>query len=161
MKLKLIQDENFQDYGFAISMLIACEKCDYKCAADGRFSLTICQNSHLAQMPTINLTNEQIYERYKPNPLTTAIIFGGMEPFLQFEEIFDLISFVRLQGCSDLIIIYTGYYPQEIAGQLEQLKTLPNIIVKFGRYKPNQEPHFDECLGVVLANKEQWGEKIS
>lgn len=161
MRVKLIQDENFQDYAYAVSMLIACERCDYKCAKDGVFSPTICQNSPLAQTPTITLTNEQIYKRYKSNSLSKAIIFGGLEPFLQFDEMYDLIEFVRLQGCNDLCIVYTGYYPNEITEQLERLKTLPNIIVKFGRYKPNQKSVFDECLGVELANKGQWAERIS
>lgn len=160
MKLKLIQDENFGDYGFAISMLIACEKCDYKCATDGGFNTAVCQNSHLAQMPTINLSNEEIFARYKFNPITSAIILAGMEPFLQFEEILDFIRFVRLQSCSDTCIIYTGYREDEVAEQIDKLKPLGNIIVKFGRYVPNGEPHFDEVLGVVLANQEQYAKRI-
>jgi hypothetical protein len=161
MKLKLIQDETFQDYAFAISMLIACEKCDYKCATDGGFSPAICQNSHLAQMPTINLTNEQIYERYKSNPITRAVVLGGMEPFLQFEEIFDLIKYFRLQNNTDPYIIYTGYYPEEISDKISALKEFENIIIKFGRFIPNQKPYYDETLGVMLASNNQWSEKIS
>lgn len=161
MKLKLIQDETFQDYAFAISMLIACEKCDYKCARDGGFSSSLCQNSHLAQMPTIFLTNEQIYERYKSNPITTAIIIAGMEPLLQFEEIFDLIKYFRLHGNTDPYIVYTGYYPEEISDKINALKEFENIIIKFGRFIPNQKPHYDEILGVMLASDNQWAEKIS
>ena len=37
----------------------------------------------------------------------------------------------------------------------------PNIIIKFGRFIPNQEGHYDEVLGINLASKNQFGEKIS
>ena len=48
-----------------------------------------------------------------------------------------------------------------IQGKIEELKKFPNIIVKFGRYKPGQEPHEDEVLGVNLANSEQYAKRIS
>lgn len=36
-----------------------------------------------------------------------------------------------------------------------------NIIVKFGRFIPNQHPHYDEVLGINLASDNQYAEKIS
>ena len=35
-----------------------------------------------------------------------------------------------------------------------------NIIIKFGRYIPNQKPHYDEVLGVNLASDNQYAERI-
>ena len=57
--------------------------------------------------------------------------------------------------------IYTGYYKNEIQDQIDVLKLYPNIIVKFGRYIPNQSPHYDKILGVELASNNQYAEKIS
>ena len=36
-----------------------------------------------------------------------------------------------------------------------------NIIIKFGRFIPNREPHFDEVLGVNLASNNQYAKRIS
>lgn len=41
------------------------------------------------------------------------------------------------------------------------LKKYKNIIVKFGRYIPNQKKHFDPVLGVELASDNQHAEKLS
>ena len=37
----------------------------------------------------------------------------------------------------------------------------PNIIIKYGRFIPHQEKHFDEILGVYLASDNQYGKRIS
>ena len=36
-----------------------------------------------------------------------------------------------------------------------------NIIIKYGRFIPDQQPHYDEILGVNLASSNQGAEKIS
>ena len=36
-----------------------------------------------------------------------------------------------------------------------------NIIVKFGRFIPDQESHYDEVLGVNLASNNQYAKKLS
>ena len=59
------------------------------------------------------------------------------------------------------IVIYTGYYKEEIADKIALLSKYKNIIIKYGRYIPNQEKHYDEVLGVYLASSNQRGEKIS
>ena len=41
------------------------------------------------------------------------------------------------------------------------LKKFKNIIVKFGRYRPNFQKHFDEVLGVELASTNQYAKRIS
>ena len=35
------------------------------------------------------------------------------------------------------------------------------IIIKYGRFIPNQQKHYDEILGVYLASDNQYAEKIS
>jgi hypothetical protein len=36
-----------------------------------------------------------------------------------------------------------------------------NIIIKFGRFRPGQEPHYDEVLGVKLASDNQYAKRVS
>ena len=75
----------------------------------------------------------------------------------------ELIELIRsfIEQTNDDIVVFTRYYENEISDKIEELKKFPNIIVKFGRYKPNQEPHKDEVLGVNLANSEQYAKRIS
>jgi hypothetical protein len=35
-----------------------------------------------------------------------------------------------------------------------------NIVIKFGRYRPGQQKHFDEVLGVELASDNQYAKRI-
>lgn len=58
-------------------------------------------------------------------------------------------------------MVYTGYYKEEILEEIEQLKQYSNIIIKFGRYIPNEKKHYDEILGIDLASSNQYAEKIS
>ena len=58
-------------------------------------------------------------------------------------------------------MIYTGYNREEIAEQIGTLAGEGNIIVKFGRFIPHQEPHTDPVLGVGLASDNQYAERIS
>ena len=80
---------------------------------------------------------------------------------LQFEEVKALIKKFRDNGCNDEFVIYTGYNKNEISSQIEVLKQFKNIIVKFGRYVPGQEKHFDDVLGVYLVSPNQRAERIS
>ena len=80
---------------------------------------------------------------------------------LQFDEVYELISYFRNHGCKDFFIIYTGYYQEEIDDKVKLLQQFPNIIIKFGRFIPNQEHHFDETLGVQLASPNQYARRIS
>lgn len=59
------------------------------------------------------------------------------------------------------MVIYTGYYPQEMENQIQALSSYKNIIIKFGRYIPNKEPVYDDVLGVKLASDNQFAERIS
>ena len=72
-----------------------------------------------------------------------------------------MVKYFRDNKCTDTFVIYTGYYPNEIQSQIDKLKQLGNIIIKFGRYIPNHNPHYDNVLGIYLASDNQYGEMIS
>ena len=80
---------------------------------------------------------------------------------MQFEEVYDLIKYFRNNNCNDDFVIYTGYNEDEIKEQVNQLKEFSNIIIKFGRFVPNQKKHYDNVLGVELASLNQYGKRIS
>ena len=62
----------------------------------------------------------------------------------------------------DDIVIYTGYKADEVACQTYWLgNKYKNIIVKFGRFVPDQDKKFDETLGIELASPNQYARRIS
>jgi pyruvate-formate lyase-activating enzyme len=159
MKIKTIIDEDISNYK-KMSMFIGTCKCDFKCCTEIGEDICMCQNSEIAKQKTHTITNEKIIKRYLENCLTSAIVFGGLEPFLQFDELYEFIEDFRKESDDD-IVIYTGYYENELANQIEKLKRFKNIIIKFGRFIPGQRSHLDKVLKVRLANKEQYAKKIS
>jgi hypothetical protein len=64
------------------------------------------------------------------------------------------------QHSQDDVVIYTGYTWDEIHEQVEFLRGYKNIVVKFGRYKPGQESHMDDVLGVKLASDNQYAIRL-
>nr|DAV08941.1 MAG TPA: 4Fe-4S single cluster domain protein [Caudoviricetes sp.] len=160
MKVKGIETERFQDYKKPCLFIATCQ-CTWKCCIDGGFDNNVCQNSDLAKMQNKEIGIETIYDYYISNPITKSVVLGGLEPILQFDEVLDLIKYFRTHGCEDDFVIYTGYKKNEIYYEIDQLKQFKNIIVKFGRYVPGQEKHFDPVLGVELASNNQYAERIS
>ena len=156
MTIKNLIDEDFINYKYP-SMFIGMPTCSFKC--DKECGRAICQNSALAAAPSIEMDNKEIIERYVSNPITEAIVFGGLEPFDDFNEIYTFIADFR-QYRKDDIVIYTGYYPDEISSYLDRLSVFENIIIKFGRFIPNKSHRFDELLGVQLSSDNQWSEKL-
>jgi hypothetical protein len=142
-------------------MFIACCFCDWKCCTERDIDKSICQNSEIAKQPNIEIPDEEIVMRYLSNKITSAIIFGGLEPIKQIDEVTQLIKLVRDSGVNDDIVIYTGYYPDEIQNEIHQLKQFQNIVVKFGRYIPNSKSVYDKVLGVNLVSENQYAIKIS
>lgn len=155
MKVKTIIDEDFVNYKKP-SMFIATSKCDFKC--DKECGKAVCQNSHLATAPNINVDENKIAKRFFQNPITEAVVVGGLEPFDTFKDLIKLIeAFCSYDKVIDFVI-YTGYMPQEIILQLAHLRYYMNrlnIIIKIGRFKPDNLSHFDEVLGVELASPNQ------
>ncbi len=158
MQIKGLIDEDFVNYKHP-SMYICTSVCDFKC--DKESGVGCCQNSSLAKLDAKTVSDDDIIKRYVNNPITKAIVFGGLEPFEQFSELFNFISKFRFNyNKNDPIIIYTGFYKEEISHRIEELKQLRNIIVKFGRFIPNQTKKYDDVLGVYLASSNQYAEKI-
>ena len=84
MMIKNLIDEDFVNYKKP-SMFIATSKCDFKC--DRECGECVCQNSELAAAPEIEIDNYEIWTRFINNPITDAIVFGGLEPFDTFEDL--------------------------------------------------------------------------
>lgn len=162
MYIKNLVDEDFVNYKVA-SMFIGCHSCSFKC--DKLSGRQVCQNGTLANSPDIDIQIEKLVERYLSNPLSSAVVFGGLEPFDDIDNVIGFIDMVRSSGNKDDIVIYTGYTEEEIMTDFKNhysiLLRYPNIIVKFGRYIPNQKSHFDAVLGVNLQGDNQYAKRVS
>lgn len=161
MRVKFIKDEDFVNFKKPC-MFIGTISCTFKCCKEANISCQICQNFPWSKNPIITIDDDSLCRRYLKNPITQGIVFGGLEPIDQFEDVIDVIVKLRIDyNCNDPIIIYTGYNKQEITNQILELKKYNNIYIKFGRYVPNQKEHYDDVLGVKLVSDNQYGEKIS
>lgn len=159
MELRTLVDEDFIQYKKP-SMFIGTCYCDWKCCKENNFDVSICQNNSLTKEPIKHIPNINIIGRYLNNILTSAVVLGGLEPMNQFNDIYNFIVDFRFY-CNDDIVIYTGYTEEEIKNYISKLKKFENIIIKFGRYIPNQEKHYDKILGISLASDNQYAKKIS
>lgn len=159
MVIKGLIDEDFVNYKKP-SMYIAFPSCTFKCCTEGNLPIEACQNCKLAKAKNIKISAEQIVERFVNNPITSAMVVGGMEPFDSWEDLLYLVKTLRKYATFDCVI-YTGYNKEEIKGELLTLKQFPNIIVKFGRYQQGHQPHYDDVLGVNLISDNQFAERIS
>ncbi len=156
MKVIDIIDEDFINYKKPC-MTIMMPYCTFKC--DKECGKQVCQNSDLASAPKIEIETENIIKKYLNNPISEAIVFQGLEPFDSFYQILDFIKKFR-EVSNDDIVIYTGYNKDEIKWYLTFLKDFDNIIIKYGRFIPGQEKHYDEILGVYLASNNQYAERL-
>lgn len=159
MILKGLVEEDFVNYKKP-SMFIICPRCTFKCEKEcGR---KLCQNSSLSALPEIYISNDVLVDKYINNPITHSIVFGGLEPFDTYTDVYELIKTLREQTQDD-IVIYTGYTKEELLGcnVLQQLKEFKHIIIKYGRFIPDDVSHYDDILGVKLASTNQYAEEIS
>ena len=166
MELCGLIDEDIVNYK-KTSMYLAFPHCSFKCNKE--CGEEVCQNLSLSCAQKIEITPDALCERYVDNPITRAVVCGGLEPF---DSKYDLISFIdclrRKYNCRDDIVIYTGYTEEELSCSEGVLNTIyenilqyPNIIVKFGRFIPYEETHYDEVLGVRLVSPNQYAKKVS
>ena len=153
MKIKGLITEDFVNYKKA-SMTIIFPYCTFKCGED------YCQNSPLTKSPIIEISINDLVNMYNNNPITEAIVMQGLEPFDSWSDLKEFVKKLREYNNDD-IVIYTGYNKDEVIKYIKELSVYPNIIVKFGRYIPNQEKHYDDVLGVYLASNNQYAERIS
>lgn len=165
MIVKEIRDEDFTSYKKP-AMVIGFPSCTWKCEKE--CGARCCQNSALALAPDIDVNRFDVVNRYLANPITSAIVFGGLEPFDSWRDLQLLVETFR-QKTSDPIVIYSGYTEEEleysayedgIENKIRWLGQYPNIIVKFGRYIPNQQPRYDPLLDVQLASDNQYSKVV-
>ena len=159
MKIKGVVFEDFVNYKKP-SMYIIFPNCSFKC--DQECGRPVCQNGELASQPIIEIDKEKLIENYLSNPITEAIVLAGLEPF---DSPLDLLPFIdtlrRQHHCLDDIVIYTGYTEEELQtghyghgtpeaqkSYYEFVTSYENLVIKFGRYKPDEESHLDKVLGV-------------
>ena len=161
MLIKGIKDEDFSNYK-KCSMFIIFPTCSFKC--DKENGCALCQNSHLVHEPTGDVSIKGIIQRYKDNPLTKAIVCGGLEPFDSGNKLLALVMITRyLYEINDDIVIYTGYTEEELQSNpyFQKIIEHDNIIIKYGRFRPNQNPHYDEVLGVNLVSDNQYAKRYN
>lgn len=157
MLIRGLIEEDFVNYKQA-SMFIVFPTCTFKCEKD--CGIKCCQNSEVVKSAAIEVDIELLIDRYINNPITHAVVCGGLEPLDSWDDLYRFVSNLRKKTDDD-IVIYTGYNKNEILKEIRMLREFPNIIIKFGRFKPNDVHRFDEILGVELASANQYAEKIS
>ena len=158
LKIKQLLDEDFVNYKKP-SMFVGFPSCTWKCEKE--CGQKMCQNKELALSPDIEVPYETIVNRYMQNPITKAVVMGGLEPFDNWEDLVNLIHEFR-KHTQDFIVIYSGFFLSEINDKVEYLRqNYDNIIIKFGRFVPNKEPYYDEVLGIKLVSPNQYAERIS
>lgn len=172
MKVRGIVFEDFVNYKEP-ALYIAMPYCSFKC--DKECGHQVCQNEPLTQEPIVDIDKEDLIEEFLNNSITRAVVFGGLEPLDSFMDVLSFVDSLRRQH-DDLspIIIYTGYTEEEVeAGAVDAgpqdlmaenwriLCSYPGIIVKFGRFRPNEESHLDKLLGVRLASPNQYARLVS
>lgn len=144
-----------------ISTTLMFPKCDFKC--DKENGIQLCQNWKLAAVPSQIIPINGFMRKYKNNPITEAIVLQGLEPLDSQVDILTVAAGLNDFNITDDLIIYTGYNKDEIPKKfLSNLASIipGHLIIKWGRYIPNQESHYDEVLGVYLASDNQYGEII-
>ena len=149
--------EDFSNYKLP-SMFIIFPMCDWKC--DRECEKRVCQNGSLAKAPIKDVDVDVLIEKYLSNPISKAVVCGGLEPLDSWSDLLLFIEKFREKSQDD-IVIYTGYYREEITDKVNVLKQHKNIIMKFGRFVPSQQKHYDGGLGVYLASDNQYAEVIS
>ena len=111
--------------------------------------------------PEVDIEVESLVKRYLGNPITKSIVCGGLEPLDSFEDLLIFIHTLRWEyDCFDTVVIYTGYNADEVVEKIYTLSKFTNIIVKFGRFIPNQKEHYDEVLGVNLSSDNQYAVRL-
>lgn len=160
MLIRLIQDEDFVNYKKP-SMFIGLGHCNWKCCKEAGIPISVCQNSELAKQKEIEVPVGEIFHKYIQNPITRAIVIGGLEPMSMSGKVIGLVKYFRDNGCEDDFVIYTGFYKDEIPAIATQLQKYSNVIIKFGRFVPNSKERYDEVLGITLVSDNQYAERIS
>ena len=129
MKVKFLVEEDFVNYKKP-SMFIGFPTCTWKCEKE--CGKKMCQNSSLAHSPDIEIEYEEIVKRYLDNPISKAVVFGGLEPFDSLSNLNHLVKEFR-KHTDDDIVIYTGYTEDELLQYPYQISYLESIRFRFIR----------------------------
>lgn len=142
-----------------ISTTLMMPRCNWKC--DKECGRAVCQNWELAAAPNETVLINGFMRKYMKNPITEAIVIQGLEPFDTPVDLYTVAAALKDFDCKDDLVIYTGYYKEEIKTLIHPLLSIPGrLIVKWGRYIPDQKPHYDPVLGINLASDNQYGEVL-
>jgi len=156
MKLKGVIFEDWINYK-KCSMVLEFPYCDFKCNRD--CNMEVCHNYHMKDYELLNIDIDYLISAYLNDDICEAVVCQGLEPFDSYDELIEFITEFRRVSKDD-IVIYTGYYEEEIYQKIVKLKEFKNIIIKYGRFIPNQEKHFDETLGVWLSSNNQYAVEL-
>lgn len=158
IEVKGIIFEDFVNYKKPC-MTLMMPKCNFKC--DKECGMQVCQNSGLAAAPNQTVLINDLMRGYKSNSITEAIVLQGLEPFDSLIDLYTVAAALEDFNITDDFVIYTGYTREELKSKLKPLYKVPgHLIIKWGRYIPNQQPHYDPILGVYLASDNQYGEQL-
>lgn len=161
MRYTNVIHEDFANY-HKPAMFIGTISCDGKCWRELGLPSDTCQNDALRSAYVREIDTFTLVEKYINNQITEAVVFGGLEPMLQIDEVLKFIYILRNTfNNNDDVVIYTGYYPDELVDELNELRKFENIVVKFGRYIPDDKPKYDDVLMVTLSSSNQYAERIS
>ena len=106
MKVNSIIYEDFIQYKYP-SMFIGFTKCTMKCGREH------CQNASLLTAPFLEIDADLLIDKFLTNPLTKAIVCGGLEPFDTPDDLKELVIAAR-KRCDNDIVIYSGYTKEEL-----------------------------------------------
>ena len=105
----------------------------------------------------------KMYKKLNLDYLSINIFNFYLHSFISRDMNRDLIELIKAfrNISNDDIVIYTGYNKNEITIQIKELQKYSNIIIKYGRFIPNCNKHYDEELGIYLSSDNQYAERIS
>ena len=141
MKIKGVNQEDFVNYKLP-SMYLATSFCTFKCEKE--CGIECCQNSLLADPSTIpiEVSDDSIIERYIQNPITKSIVFGGLEPLDQFDELMEFIDRLRNHyKVMDDVVIYTGYKYES----WKDVKYIPDLCDNYNELS-------NDCLNTLIGH---------
>ena len=154
MKIINIVDEDIINYK-EISMFIGMPYCTGKCWRELGLNSSICQNDCLRTASMIEISAQELVNRFDRSELSTAIVFGGLEPMDSFSDVCEFLFEFR-KNHNNTVVIYSGYTEKELKYKLGILKMYKSVVVKVGRYIPNSESREDSILSVTLASDNQY-----